>query len=922
MTQMLFFLRFKTQLRRTRPELISRLEKSVSGAVAAAGGKITGERRLLAVSFDENALGFWLDILVLIESILKNLDAAAGDLYGYALVLCRDMEENSAERVCRFLAAGSQGGGVWLDTMAKKGLLPYAVIDKSDSLIKEGRVFRPQDRALVQGFARLKTLKNFSGLRQHCFPLEDTIQRALTQSAGRNAVLLGPEFSGKRHGIYRFYQKICPAPAAGEVSPLIIRFDTGGLACLADAWTPRLRSLIAGSVPGEILEELDSLETTMFRDRLRDEIPSGGIKQGRYFFRLLLETFVPAVKKRGAPPLIILENIHRADEAVARIFLEVHAAFPGKQDILILGTCSDEAPDIEERLKFWGGIFPRVIKLNTGDISGQETPNLPPDLEEISYALALLGRFFPGALFPRLFEDEGKNPAMLSRALSLLSCLGLVDTPEDPRPRINGFLPRMDRALGSRKEKILIMTRNRLLDWVDRNRLNPCFRLLEALAELGARTGDDLILKSISSDIINGTYRGIEKALAENRLAKITGPERVEAVRFIIKTHKALYHGDERMIHTAFQEVPPDCSFSPVLKAQILANLSAFYLGSRDIGSAGETVKEGILLSQGKNSAVLAQSYRLFSLINIFRQRIGETIDYLGFAVDNADKFRNSHELVVSAYYAASAHFLFGNISRAQRLALQAETEALVSGDNEWADRSRFLQGRLWFEIGHYQEALEIFETLGNNAAGQREKEALLAAWAYRAKVYLRSSPLPRPAGECPDTDLFEIEAAYLAGDYEKTAELSGALAGLHHAEYFLYTEQPDWHSGFAQAELLLFPRVELWNRMVSVYHALALCRLSPGGGEEALHSMQRIIRDERLAETDPWDAFYFFAWYRILEETRAAQVDMNTAVSMAFKRLQRRASRIDDIAIRRDFLSLPRWNSDLSLAAKEYKLI
>jgi hypothetical protein len=209
-----------------------------------------------------------------------------------------------------------------------------------------------------------------------------------------------------------------------------------------------------------------------------------------------------------------------------------------------------------------------------------------------------------------------------------------------------------------------------------------------------------------------------------------------------------------------------------------------------------------------------------------------------------------------------------------------------------------------------------------SNSAGQREKEGLLAAWIYRAKVYLQQPLLPKPAGGCPDADLFEIEAAYLAGNYEKTAELSGALAALHREEPFLYTEQPDWRSGFAQAELLLFPQGELWDRLIAAYHALALCRLSAGSGEEALHSMQRILRDERLAEIDPWDAFYFFAWYRVLEKTGAAQVDMNTAVSMAFKRLQRRASRIDDIATRRDFLSLPRWNSDLSQAAKEYKLI
>jgi hypothetical protein len=152
--------------------------------------------------------------------------------------------------------------------------------------------------------------------------------------------------------------------------------------------------------------------------------------------------------------------------------------------------------------------------------------------------------------------------------------------------------------------------------------------------------------------------------------------------------------------------------------------------------------------------------------------------------------------------------------------------------------------------------------------------------------------------------------------------ELSGRLAAVVPQDYFLYTEQPDWRSGFAQCELLLLPQKEFWDRMISTYHSLALCRISNAGGEAAVQNMQRILRDERLSEMDPNDAFYFYAWYRVLEESNSPQVDMNTAVSMAFKRLQRRASHIDDVEIRRAYLSGPRWNSALSLAAKEYKLI
>jgi hypothetical protein len=921
MMQMLFFLRYKPQLRRTRPELVAGLEKAVAGAVEAAGGKLTGERRLLTAFFQAGALGFWLDMLTLIETVMQTVEGAAGDLYGYALVLGEDIESTSAERICRSLASGPQGSGIWLDHRAKKGLSPYVDMEKP-GVFKEGWTgSRPQDRSLVEGFARLGALKDFSGLRPG-FPLRETIQQALAQGSLRNAVLLGPDFCGKRQGLYRFYQELCFARNATmeEAPPLIIRLDTGGIACLADAWMSRPRNPAAGPGSRKNLDEIDSLGETIFRERLRDEISPDGIKRARRFFTLVLDAFVSEPGKRNIPPLIILENIHSADEAAARIFMETYAALPAKQP-LVLGTCSANVPDMEEQLKFWGKVFPRVIKLKAEEPGNRENPNIPPELWEISYTLALLGRFFPGSLFHQLFAGEGKNPAMLSRALELLYCFGLVDTPDDPRPRRVNFVSQAERILGSRKEMVRGMVKGRLLDWVNRNKLRPCFRLLEALAELGGGGGDELILKSISSDIINGTYRGMDRAISQGRLEKITGPERIEAAEFIIKTLKALHRGDEGTIRAAFQELSPECAFSPVFKSQILANLSAFHLGTGDSASAAEKIKEGILLSQGKNGAALAQSYRLFSLVNLSRQRIREAIDYLDFAVDHAEKSGNRHELAVSAYYAAAAQFLFGNLSKAQRFARQAEEQAAASGDDDWADRARFLRGRLCFETGRYRDALDVFESLANSS-GPPEKEGLLAAWIYRTKSYSQNSPAAKPAGGGLDADIFEIEAAYLGGNYGRAAELSGALAGVHHEDFFLFTEQPDWRSGFAQAELLLFPQGALWSRMISVYHSLSLSRLSPSGGEEAQHSMQRVLRDERLSEIDPWDAFYFFAWYRVLEASGAAQVDMNTAMSMAFKRLQRRASRIDDLEIRRDFLSLPRWNSALSLAAKEYKLI
>jgi hypothetical protein len=59
-----------------------------------------------------------------------------------------------------------------------------------------------------------------------------------------------------------------------------------------------------------------------------------------------------------------------------------------------------------------------------------------------------------------------------------------------------------------------------------------------------------------------------------------------------------------------------------------------------------------------------------------------------------------------------------------------------------------------------------------------------------------------------------------------------------------------------------------------------------------------------------------------VFQESGAAEVDMNTAVSMAFTRLQTRASRIDDVDLKRTFLTQNRWNEAMNQAAKKHKLI
>lgn len=921
---MALFLRFRSQLRRTRPELVSRLEAAAVQAVSSAGGKITGERRLISASFDDTTFGFWLDMLLLVETVVKTIEAESACLYGYSLVLGKDLPAafdlpQALEAFCRFLT-GADRRGVFLDRTVREGLLPYVAAEEPEKWAA-GRLPPTAGAQNYAGnFFRLTEIKSFSPAVQADIPLLETIAKTLTREQCRSVLITGPFSEGQREAVYRY----C-ASLIGGFPPLFIRFGGGGINALTDAWPAQVQSLAVLKDEEEIVGEISYLWDFLFRERLREELSPYIIRKARCFYRLLLAFYINAARRNGTPPVLVIENIHLAEQKAAEIVIEAHADIQ-EHGPFVLGLC-DKIP-ADGDLRQWEPVFFRQISSGADGVLRQ--PSLPLDLWEIAYAFSLFGRYFPPDFLPVLFAEEGKNSAMIFRAMDILSAMGVIDTSRDgpvagyvdPRPRAGNFAGHAAAVLGKRAQWVRAMLCRRLLSWVERKKIQPCFRLLVILADLGGMENidDQLMLKFITSDLVNGTALGIQQAWNTGVLETIAGSDRIAALRYIIKTTWALLSGTEHEIRTAFAGTPPECSASPVLQAQILVNIAACYLGQRNNAAALENVKEAVLMSQKQKRLCLAQSYRLLSLESISMQKTGEAIDYLGFALDNAEKFGNYHEMGLSAYYAATAQFLYGNISRAVQFAQSARSHALAAGCPEWADRARFLEGRLAFELGSYQAALEIFENLRRAPDGEPlpEKDRLFAAWTYRSQVYCRKTPVLKPVEGGSEAGLFEVEAAYFAGNYRQAVEFADSLVNIHSKDNFIYTEQPDWRSTFAQCEYLHFPAGEIWGRMLYTYRSLSACHGSGSG--EIPGQMRRILRDGQLSDMDPWDAFYFYAWYCVLEQTGASQVDMGTILSMAFKRLQHRASRIDDIETRRQFLSQPYWNNALMQAAKKFK--
>ena len=925
MVQMLFFLRFRSQLRRTRPELVTWLEETITAAVFTAGGRLSDNRRFLNAYFDPGRIGFWLDMLILIETVHKALEKAGSELSGHAMVLNENIPEYEAERLCRSLSSSVAvaHASVWCGQTVRNALQSYCVFEQS-----------------YMGYWEMAGLKSFGEAGPiFPFPLREKVIRALGEVKKENVLLTG-SFFDMRDGVYRF----CSS-AAKDIPPLIIRFNSGdspkpGPVCFCDTLTPVIRTALASA--GNDLEELDAFRELLFRERIAAEASVFLSGIGRRFFALLLKFYVTLLNGKNQKAFIIVEEPFCADEDSFRIFADaVSSLNKNRDEISIIGISGGKFTDVksQKNRNEWNAVFQRIINFGGEDstVPASAIMDFPEDLWEITYALSLLNRYFPAQLFPQIFTEEGLNPGILGKALDLLVSMGVIDSVSDPRPRIPEFMARAEKILRDRKNAIRIMIVNRLSAWEHGGKLRPSFNLLCVLNELGGTVDDALILRSFRCDINNKTCDKIGESFSNRYIHHLTKKENVRILRWIFNTQTALVSHNQNEIRKAFGEAEPDLpdSVYPGFRAQVLTNLCAYRFGIRDAGAAAEIVKKLMLLNQNLKDGGIP-SYRYFSLLSLFKQKIDDTLEYSSFGMDLAEK-SGREELVKASFFAASAHLLYGNLSGAQRFILKAEKTALDMGWPEWILRSRFFLGRLHFENGHYQDALDIFMSLKTEVPESAKKT--LAAWIYRTRVYLfvttdrnrgKTPSLSElaPDGANSDEKLFCPEAAFLLGNYEEAAGLAENLLAApledDNNDDFFFTEQPDWRSGFSQCEYMLIPHRAFRKRLLTVIHILAQSSLplSPEKREAVRERIQRLVREEVLPEGDACDVFCLYAWYLIMKRTGAPHGDASTALSIAYRRLQRRAGRNDSMECRQDYLSLNYWNNALCLAAKENMLV
>jgi tetratricopeptide (TPR) repeat protein len=872
-------------------------------AFEAAGANLINKEKIIVANFDENRLGIWLSIMYSLEKGIELVKKAKLKTGHYVFVIGKNVSASNDEKLCRRLASAHGITGIWLIYALKKDLSSYCQFENKE--FSQQVVFNEE-------YNQIKYIENVSSIIKRpasIYPLSERIFQAIKQEPDK-IILAGQPFIGKREALFRF------CSALSQFPPLVLHLrKRTNIGAFADILNPAVRSFINNTDKTK-LEEMNSLQSSIFHERLRSEYSPNMIRIIKKFLSIVFVAYVTEMRLRNALPILIIENIQNADETTFRIFMDVWMVLPVKGYFRIYGTYTGNT---QNELKLWEDVFHRVIEIPAKPMMETfDEKNMPNELWEIAYLIEVLLMFFPGYMLPHFLGE-----AISDRVFGMLTRLGIIDFVDDPYPRLPNFTVKAEQIIGERKKKVFDFAADHLSQAVASERISMCFDFIEYLHWLDKDIPDLVVWNAIRADILNGTCKKIEAAISEGFFDHIVGRHRANILCYLFHTFSVLTGNDVEAVKQAFAEDAPE-PVSDIYYIQLLLNRACFALGKRYEGEAFETLKKILNMGRKQNENCLARTYRLISIANIQRRKLAEAADYANIAASFVETSGETDELGVSLFYAANIQYLFGNISKAERLAISAERSAASLGYYQWAQRSQFLLGKIRFEFGDYEKAVKIFDSLERTVETDEAKN-IINAWLFRAKFFIYGVSEQQISYTNPSFDalLFDAEAAYITGRYRETLILTEKLLERLPRDGYLWTEKPDWTSGFSQCEFLLVPERDFWKQMALIYHSLSLCTFADNKKmqKQAISDLDW-LSPNMLPDIFPNDSFYFYALYRVLKESGEDPLYVNTVVGIAFKRLQQRGIKIDAPEVRRIFFDRPYWNNALSAAAKEYKLI
>jgi tetratricopeptide (TPR) repeat protein len=418
-------------------------------------------------------------------------------------------------------------------------------------------------------------------------------------------------------------------------------------------------------------------------------------------------------------------------------------------------------------------------------------------------------------------------------------------------------------------------------------------------------------------------------------LTAAMGPEIEKNLQLLlgaVRIRYSLLAGGRKEAETAYLravDLGSDFQVSP-LKGDLFLQIARYLVTRGETHIALQWAKKALIQFQGCDAPAEEREATLeIGSVMLAEGRLEEALEYFTLAEQSAGQEPSLAGLRLSGLRTA-ALFIQGNLSRAQAEARAGLVRAQMLKRREWELTLSFLQARILFELGSYEEAAHRFqEALAVEALYPAlAARGVLYAWLARALAYGGS---PEEAQrvlasqkESWEQCLFLAEACYLQNDYPQALDHCGkALSIIQNPDSFPGERFP-WTDGFAGVEgrcVVLAKDGALGLRLIQGLQAY-LWGLQ-GSVERAGEQMHAITRSGRIPEADPYQSLYHYWYARILPDLRQEEMDDRmTVLNKALQLLQQRASRIEDSTLRWHFLNNNLWNAGLFAEARQRKLI
>lgn len=566
------------------------------------------------------------------------------------------------------------------------------------------------------------------------------------------------------------------------------------------------------------------------------------------------------------------------------------------------------------------------------DLAWRVVQNQDSDVQEVLLAMHYLSPLLTDTEFATGAERLGTDGVRVPAILELLVTLGLVEEATPRRPAID-LRKRLEFSLGSKSKTVLQRSAAFVLDLVAHGSLESSSAVVRLVVEAGLDTDlpriyHEFVRRELSCRKVESAHSILYDAIPPRGFQPVT-KTCMQTVVSASRLRLALLEGNMQAaerIHLISDTDASECDFAEADLAIQRARYSFLAGPGKDTVAL---LKRAIVIYQElEDQSGLARANLDFGLVMLANEDILGAREYFLLAAKAAAEGDDLLEQLRAQQLMVINEFVYGNLTRANDGAERLYGHATAAGMRDLSLFSDLTRGRVLFELGRYDEAVEAFAEGRSRTRlyGSHEPGLVMERWIARSLLY---SGKQRRALEILQTIPVSAESCFFVAEAElRRGDHGLALDALERGLQMDTlkrepVERVGWTTGYASLEDRAIGVTR--GTPVLTHQMLALrgyLLAESGQVAEGVNEMHRLTRELRTSEIDPYNRIYFYLYSLILPDSGELNLeDGSTVLGKAVRYIQQRTSRMDEYAHKTDYLRRNYWNARLMSHAQSHNL-